>query len=501
VPVPTTGDRAFLLWHDDNESGGTGWTHGDNTATAIPRFHVDTYYTWQGGTYSYWCGELNPNFTGGDGYGNGWDERLVLPPLDLGSPPAVYPVLTFRYRHDCEPDYDYTYVQAESTGHYVNLNRGYDGLSGGWQDIGVYGYVLLNYDSPLAVRFRFISDAAYSDEDAVYDSDGGAFHVDDIQVFDYYGGHVYFFDDVENGVGQCTSVVPQVAGDYWHLVEKRCSASSDPHCWWCGDDADTTLIPPGLDNWLMTPVIDLAGAFATTLRFILHAEVPMVDDDHWTEEITMDGGDIWYHSGTYWGVELQGDIPRHRPRPLPCAGQQVRVPPDHAHDRQRMRSGSGRRRGSRAGRRVPGGIRVAGGDEQLGQAEGNVQIGNGDRDRNRTARRTLRSLWRGDNKTRRGLRLEGGGLFHFVWNCAHSARSYVRCSLLRNSRACVTYRIPGIATSTAMGRMRSVKPTYAHHPNRHAMPRTPPMSFQRKASAYATKTPNGNIASPNHSLP
>jgi len=100
-----------------------------------------------------------------------------------------------------------------------------DNESGGWQDIGVYGYVLLDYDSPLAVRFRFISDAAYSDEDAVYDSDGGAFHIDDIQVFDYYGSHVYFFDDVEDGVGQCTSVVPQVAGDYWHLVEKRCSAS------------------------------------------------------------------------------------------------------------------------------------------------------------------------------------------------------------------------------------------------------------------------------------
>jgi hypothetical protein len=301
VPAPPTRDRAFLLWHDDNESGGIGWTHGDNTATATPRFHVDTYYAWPGGTYSYWCGEFNPDFTGGDGYGNGWDERLQLPWLDLSSPPAVYPVLTFRYRHDSEPDYDYTYVQAESTGYYVNLNRGYHGLSGGWQDIGVYGYVLVNYDRPLAVRFRFISDAAYSDEDAVYDSDGGAFHVDDIQVFDYYGGHVYFFDDVEDGVGQCMSVLPQVAGDYWHLVEKRCSASSDPHCWWCGDDADTTLIPPGLDNWLMTPVIDLAGAFATTLRFILHAEVPMVDDDYWTEEVTMDGADTWYHSGTYWG--------------------------------------------------------------------------------------------------------------------------------------------------------------------------------------------------------
>ncbi len=299
--TPPSGGRAFLLWHDDNENGGLGWTHGDNTATATAHFHVDTYYAWQGGSYSYWCGELNPDFTGGDGYGNSWDERLQLPPVDLTSPPSTYPVLTYRFRHDSEPDYDYTYVQAESLGRFVSLNRGYDGSSGGWHDIGVYGFVLLGYDNPLSVRFRFISDAAYSDEDAVYDSDAGPFHVDDIRIFDYFSGHVYFFDDVEDGVGQCSAMVPQAAGDFWHLVEKRCSASSDPHAWWCGDDADTTLIPPGLDNWLMTPMIDLAGALATTLRFILHVEVPTVDDDHWTEEVTMNGGDTWYQSGTYWG--------------------------------------------------------------------------------------------------------------------------------------------------------------------------------------------------------
>jgi len=299
--TPPTGERAFLLWHDDNESGGAGWTHGDNTASGQVHFHVDTYYAAPGGDYSYWCGELNPGFTGGDGYGNGWDERLLLPLLDLTEPPSTYPVLTYRFRHDSEPDYDFAYVQAESLGSYVNLNRGYDGQSGGWSDIGVYGFVLLGYDEPLSIRFRFVSDAAYSDEDAVYDSDAGAFHVDDIKVFDYFSGHVYFFDDVEDGVGQCTAVPPAAAGDFWHLVEKRCSASSDPHCWWCGDDADTTLIPPGLDNWLMTPLVDLSGAVATTLRFILHTEIPTVDDDYWTEEITMDGAETWYQAGTYWG--------------------------------------------------------------------------------------------------------------------------------------------------------------------------------------------------------
>jgi hypothetical protein len=299
--------RAFLLWHDDNDSGAPGWTHGDNTATATPHFHVDTYYASPGGTYSYWCGEFNPEFTGGDGYGNGWDDRLTLPPIDLSNPPAAYPVLTFKYRYDSEPDYDYTYVQAESTGAFVNLNRGYEGSSGGWADLGVYGFVMLQYDNPLSIRFRFVSDAVYSDEDGVYDSDGGAFHVDDIKVFDYFSGHVYFLDDVEDGVGLCTPDVPSAAGDYWHLIDRLCPALSNPNCWWCGDDADTSLVPPGLDNWLMSPLVDLSGAVATTLRFILHAEVPTVDDDYWTEEVTMDGGDSWYLNGTFWGDFEQCD--------------------------------------------------------------------------------------------------------------------------------------------------------------------------------------------------
>lgn len=296
-------NRAISLWYDDADSGEGGWTHGDNTAVASPNFHVSRYRAWSGGL-SYWCGTFDESYTGGDGYGNGWDDRLLLPPVPVtesGDPTPPFPVLTFKFRHDSEPTYDFTYVQAESLGRYVNLNRGYDGSSGGWQDIGVYGFQLTDYDDPLMIRFRFISDAAYSDEDAVYDSDAGAFHVDDIRIFDYYSGRIYFFDDVEDGTGLCTPSVPSPAGDYWHIAERRCPANSDPYCWWCGDDADTTLIPPGLDNWLMTPMIDLAGAVATTVRFLLHAEVPEVDDDYWVEEITMDGGATWYHSGTYWG--------------------------------------------------------------------------------------------------------------------------------------------------------------------------------------------------------
>jgi hypothetical protein len=89
-------------------------------------------------------------------------------------------------------------------------------------------------------------------------------------------------------------------GDLWHIVERSCPAFSDPHCWWCGDDSDTTFIPPGVDNWLMTPIVNTGTFKAVRLHFILHAEVPTVDDDYWMEEVTFDGGETWHHTGTYW---------------------------------------------------------------------------------------------------------------------------------------------------------------------------------------------------------
>jgi hypothetical protein len=111
------------------------------------------------GERSWWCGNFDYDMDGG--YGNGWDDRLELPPIYVNPVPVedvswavlkalyrdgtsgdrkgrgrdpVMPVLTFAYRHDSEIGYDFTYVQAESSGAYVNLNRGYDGVQP-WTDV------------------------------------------------------------------------------------------------------------------------------------------------------------------------------------------------------------------------------------------------------------------------------------------------------------------------------------------------------------------------------
>lgn len=295
--TPPDSRSPIILFYDDMESGPGGWSTIDNTALATTKFHLDTYYAFQG-TYSWWCGEFDAGFAGGDGYANSWDQRLDVPPTDVSG--AYYPILTFAYRYDSEAGYDFTWVQAESLGGYRNMNPGYNGSSGGWHDYGVYGFVMSAYDNPVKARFRFVSDGAWSDEDGLYDSDGGAFHCDNVKIFDFYGGAVYFYDDCEGG-GLCTPSLPASAGNYWHIVSDYCSSYSVPHSWWCGDDADSSLIPGGLNNSLMTPQIDITGSLVCTLMNLIHAEVPTVDNDYWTEDVSTDGGTTWYQIGAWWG--------------------------------------------------------------------------------------------------------------------------------------------------------------------------------------------------------
>ncbi len=296
---PGLGPRGTLLWLDDMESGINGWTTVDETAIATTHFHVDTYMAYD--TNHWWCG--NFAFDTNGGYGNTWIDLLVIPPTDMSA--AYYPVLTFVHYYDSEPDYDFTYVDVKIATVFVAQNAGYNGqIAGGtWVDLGAYGFVLSGADNPIEARFRFVSDGAYSDEDGNYDSLGGAYMVDNVKLFDFYGGAVYFLDDVESG-GLCTPAVPASAGDYWHQITRMCPAFSDPTSWWCGDDADTSLIPPNLSNSLISPPVDISGltrASACTLFFALHAEVPTVDNDYYTEWVSVDGGTTWHQTGAYWG--------------------------------------------------------------------------------------------------------------------------------------------------------------------------------------------------------
>jgi len=324
------------VWQDDMESGTGGWTHQDLTALRQPLFHIDAYHAFDDPSvpddHSWWCGIQTAEYSGGDGYGNHWDQRLELPPIVLQAgvssatswgkvkaefrprggashaPPGVHPVLTFAVRYDSEPAYDFTYVEAVVDGVWVPLHNGYDGQSDGWIDLGPGGFDLSSCDDPLRIRFHFLSDPVWSDEDGLYDSDAGAFQVDNIRVFDAVTGLVFFADDAES-LSACQPLVPPASGDYWHIAERACPAFSDPHCWWCGDDADTSWIPPWVWNALYSPPVQLGpGTCAPcTLYFRAHTEIPEVQVDYWRVSVTFDGGESWHSIGAWWGDMGQCD--------------------------------------------------------------------------------------------------------------------------------------------------------------------------------------------------
>jgi hypothetical protein len=295
APYRTPSDHArwptTLYFFDDMESMAPGWTHGDFTATATPHFHVDSYMAYAG-SYSWWCGTFAYNTSGG--YGNSWDDRLSVPDTDWTT--YVYPVLQFAYRGDSEPGYDFTYVQAESGGVWVNLNRGYDGPNA-W---GMAGYYLGDKDNPAVCRFRFLSDGAWSNEDGLYPSVGGAFMCDNIEVFDYYTSTTLFYDDVESG-GLCTPGIPAAAGDYWHLIDNMCKAWSGSSCWTCTSVDTPGFVPAGVQNWVQTPSIDIHGAITCTTDFVIQFFVETIDNDYWIEEVSLDNAATWTQLHAWWG--------------------------------------------------------------------------------------------------------------------------------------------------------------------------------------------------------
>ncbi|MCK4511377.1 hypothetical protein KAW64_06530 [bacterium] len=322
VPPAASANPVGVVWHDDMESGINGWFSVDFTAGAAPHFHWDTYMAYEG--MSWWCGTFDYDMDGG--YGDNWDDRLELPEIPVnpvsveriswGALKAKYrdgpsgggegrnrdeviPILTFVYRCDVELACDYTYVDAESSGIYAHLNDGYDGRQP-WTDIGPYGFNLSEYDDPLKVRFRFVSDGAWSDEDGLYNSVGGSFAVDNIKVYDHVTGEVLFYDSEPGGrEGECMPGVPAASGDFWHLIDRACPAYSDPHSWWCGDDSDTSFVPPNLQNGLFSPVVDLSWTAVCTAFFAMHFAVPTVDNDFVAYYGTV--GEGYYGIAAHWG--------------------------------------------------------------------------------------------------------------------------------------------------------------------------------------------------------
>lgn len=172
-----------------------GWTRLDNTVGQQDTFfHVDDFSGLGGGDFgrlhplegvrSMWCGvRPDPNdcyaasWQSPPGYGNLWNQKLTSDPLPFVG------ILEFLYkgRFDSERDWDYTYVEYDAGNFDWRTIAAYDGIVD-----TTAAHTLMLSTASTKLRFNFISDGAWSDEDGLWNTDGAAI-VDSITVKDSNG--------------------------------------------------------------------------------------------------------------------------------------------------------------------------------------------------------------------------------------------------------------------------------------------------------------------------
>jgi len=204
-------DTYCIVWYDFEQMDWQGWTRVDNTAQVDTFFHVDDFAGLAGGTWgrlvalegtrSLWCGTRPGSdfylcsWINAPGYGNDWDQVCQSDPVHFSGILG----LSYKCLVDSEPDWDYTYVEYDAgDGNWIEI-ASYDGV-----DTLVESHQLTLTQTATKLRFHFVSDKVWSDQDGQHDTDG-AFIVDSITVSDIHG--VLDYEDFESfAVGDMTDL-------------------------------------------------------------------------------------------------------------------------------------------------------------------------------------------------------------------------------------------------------------------------------------------------------
>ncbi len=176
-----------VLGEWDFESPAHGWVAEDLTAQTGNFTHISNFagvagYLPISGFKSLWCG-TPPGDCGYQtlpGYGNSWDQRFTSVELPWSGGDVN---VSFTIRYDCEPTYDFVRLEYQSGESPWMVLAEFTGS-------GLTGHNAVIPDGALAatfrLRFRFTSDAVYSDEDGFYNSIG-AYVLDNLSVSDNGG--------------------------------------------------------------------------------------------------------------------------------------------------------------------------------------------------------------------------------------------------------------------------------------------------------------------------
>lgn len=220
-------DTAVLAQYDfeDGAGGGDpqGWTSIDRTRQE-KQFHIDGFAEVDGlitpleGSQSLWCGrETFDGCVSCPGYGNGWLQYFE----SVAFPSTGDVTVDFLVHYDSEPGYDYTYLKYLSKS---NVWRQLDSFDGIGTELASVVIPADSLDEGVKLRFYFISDGGYSDEDGLFQTNG-AVVIDSLTVADTTG--VLDFQDFETespgalttADGDWTAGTYQPFGDYAALFD------------------------------------------------------------------------------------------------------------------------------------------------------------------------------------------------------------------------------------------------------------------------------------------
>ncbi|UCH83704.1 MAG: T9SS type A sorting domain-containing protein [Candidatus Latescibacterota bacterium] len=172
-----------------------GWTYVDKYAQFTTYFHVDGNASGDpdchgiqpvSGSKSMWCGQwatpADPwcSWLTLPGYGNGWDQSLV-------SQTVVADTLVWSWTAmwDSETLYDFTFAEYYDAVAMSWVPLPVNGGAGGYDGSGGplnESYQIVVPGGTTQLRFHVLTDGVWSDEDAGWPTNEGAFKVDDISV-------------------------------------------------------------------------------------------------------------------------------------------------------------------------------------------------------------------------------------------------------------------------------------------------------------------------------
>jgi hypothetical protein len=258
-------DTYCIVWYDFEQMDWQGWTSNDNTAQVDTFFHVDDFAGLGGGdfgrlvaiegTKSLWCGTppgtdfYMCSWFNAPGYGNGWNQICYSDPIPFTG------LLTWSFSAviDSEPDWDFTIIEYDAgDNNWVEITR-YDGV-----DTLAVSEQLLLAQAATKLRYHFIADGAWSDQDGLYDTDGACI-IDEISITD--AGGLIDYEDFESyadgargtlGIWHCT--IEDAFGAYAGLANNL--VDKDP----CSDNFGTQIM---FFNGSSYPSADYPGLFDT----------------------------------------------------------------------------------------------------------------------------------------------------------------------------------------------------------------------------------------------